>query len=246
MKKSLRDIAVSLSSPVEQRLFAEYGAIFVTQATPPSTLIFADAAQVEAFQASLQITKAKIGDYEIELQTEAMTALLSAATEVESRGLTLTPRAADSARRSYQETVNLWRRNVTRGLEHWQDEGRVNDARASLIQTLEIVEQVAVILAMEEQEQIYFGTFFNRSILYSVAAPGASQHLTMLAFDVHEYRTEVVESILNDFGWHRTVMHDLPHFTYLGYREGDLPQLGLKRVALDDGERTFRFWIPDV
>jgi hypothetical protein len=246
MKKPLRDIAASLSSMVEKRLFAEYGALFVTKATPPATIIFANAAEVEAFQASLKITRAKIGDYEMELQAEAMAALLSAANEVERRGGTLTPRAADSARRSYEETVSLWTRNVNRGLKHWQDGGQVEEARALRIQALEPVEQVAVILEIEEQEQIYFGTFFNRSILYSVAAPGASQHLTMLAFDVQEYRAEVVESVLNEYGWHRTVIHDLPHFTYLGYREGELPQLGLKRVTLDSDELTFRFWIPDA
>jgi hypothetical protein len=246
MEKSLREIAASLSSPVEKRLFAEYGALLVSKATPPATIIFANAAQVEAFQSSLNSTKAKIGEYEIELQAEAMATLLGAAREVERRGGTLTPRAADSARRSYEETVSLWRRNVNRGLQHWQKEGRIDKARVSLIQALEPVEQVAVILELEVQEQIYFGTFFNRSILYSVAAPGASQHLTMLAFDVQEYRHEVVEAVLNEYGWHRTVLHDLPHFTYLGYREEDLPQLGLKRVTLDSDERTFRFWIPDV
>lgn len=246
MEKSLRDIASSLALPVDQRLFAEYGALFITKATPPPTISFANAAQVEAFQASLQISKAQIGDYEIELQAEAMSALLAAVTEVERRGLTLTPRAADSSRRSYEETVSLWTRNVNRGLGHWQDEGRMEEEHAWLIRSLEPVEQVAVILELEEQEQIYFGTFFNRSILYSVAAPGASQHLSMLAFDVNEYRHEVVESILNDYGWHRTVMHDLPHFTYLGYREGDLAQLGLKPVALEAGGLRMRFWIPDV
>jgi hypothetical protein len=246
MKESLRDIATSLTLPVDKRLFAEYGALFVTKATPPSTILFANPAQVEAFQSSLQISKAQIGEYQIELQTEAMSALLSAAREVERCGLTLTPRAADSARRSYEETVSLWTRNVNRGLRHWQEEGRMEAARASLIQAYDPVEQVAVILEIEEQEQLYFGTFFNRSILYSVAAPGASQHLSMLAFDVNEYRQEVVESILNDYGWHRTVIYDVPHFTYLGYREGDLPQLGLKPVALDCGELTLRFWIPDV
>ncbi len=246
MIKSLPDIAASLSSPVEKRLLAEYGAVFVTKATPPSTISFANSAQVEAFQSSLQISKATIGEYELELQAEAMSALRSAAEEIERRELTLTPRAQDSARRSFEETLSLWTRNVNRGLEHWQHEGRMDGAHASRIQALEPIEQVALILEIEEQEQIFFGTFFNRSILYSVAAPGASQHLTMLAFDVNEYREEVVASILNNYGWHRTVIHDLPHFTYLGYQEEELPQLGLKRVAQDLGELTFRYWVPDV
>jgi hypothetical protein len=201
---------------------------------------------VEAFQASLQISKATIGEYEIELQATAMTALLSAGEELGRKDFTLTPRAGDSARRSYDQTVSLWQRNVKRGLEHWQTEGRIDKERAALIQALEPVEQVAVILEIEEQEEIFFGTFFNRSILYSVAAPGASQHLAMLAFDVNEYRQETVETILNEHGWYRTVIHDLPHFTYLGYRQEDLPQLGLKRVTLDYGEFSLDFWVPDV
>jgi hypothetical protein len=246
MKKPLRDIASSLVSPVEKRLFAEYGAVFITKATAPSTIIFANATQVETFQASLQIGKTKIGEYEIELQAAAMSALLSAIEALERRGLTLTPRAQDSARRSYEQTVNLWQRNVNRGLEYWQTQGLIGDERASRIQALEPVEQVAVILEIEEQEKIYFGTFFNRSILYSVAAPGASQHLAMLAFDVKEYRQETVETVLNEYGWYRTVIHDLPHFTYLGHREEDLAQLGLNQVTMDYGEFSLRFWVPDL
>jgi hypothetical protein len=246
MTKSLRDIAALLTSPVEKRLFTEYGAIFVSQAITPPTIIFANSTEVDAFQASLQISKARIGEYEIELQTTAMSALLSAVEESGRQGFMLTPRAADSARRSYEETVNLWQRNVNRGLEHWQSEGLIDGRRAAQIQALEPVDQVAVILEIETQENIFFGTFFNRSILYSVAAPGASQHLAMLAFDVTEYRQETVETILNEHGWYRTVIHDLPHFTYLGHREEDLSQLGLNRVIVNYGEFSLRFWLPEL
>jgi hypothetical protein len=246
MKDSLREIAATLQSPVEKRLFAEYGAIFVTRATPPSTIIFADAAQVESFQAGLSTGKAKLGEYEVELQAEAMTALLAAVAEAERSALTIAARAADSARRSYAETAQLWLRNVTRGLEHWHREGRMDRQRAALIQTLEPLEQVSVILEIEVREQIFFGTFFNRSILYSVAAPGASQHLSMLAFDVTDFQNDEIRKILNEYGWHRTVVNDLPHFTYLGFSENQLPQLGLKRVAQDYGEQRFDYWLPDV
>jgi hypothetical protein len=246
MKDSLREIYAKLQLPVDKRLFAEYGAIFVSRATPPPVILFADAAQVESFQACLPIEKVKLGEYDIELQAEAMKGLLFAVTEAERRGLTITPRAVDSARRSYAETVQLWLRNVTRGLEHWQREGRMDEARADLIHRLEPSAQVAVILEIEAQEEIFFGTFFNRSILYSVAAPGASQHLSCLAFDVAQYQDETVEAILNDCGWHRTVVNDLPHYTYLGYVENELPQLGLKQVAQEYGEQTFRYWIPDI
>jgi hypothetical protein len=38
------------------------------------------------------------------------------------------------------------------------------------------------------------------------------------------------------------VLHDLPHFTFLGVREKELRALGLKRVV----ERGQDFWIPDI
>ncbi|MBI3651245.1 MAG: hypothetical protein HY231_09395 [Acidobacteria bacterium] len=246
MNNSLRARFASLATPVEQRLFREYGAIFVTRAVPPPTILFADAAHVEAFQARLQIGSANLAEYAVELQAEALTALLSAVEAAAGKGLRLTPRAADAARRSYEQTVQLWSRNVQRGLEHWQNLGRLEGERAAWIRALAPVEQVALILALEEDEQIYFGTFFNRSILYSVAAPGASQHLSLLALDVAQYRDEAIETILNERGWHRTVVNDLPHFTYLGYAANQLPQLGLKALHQVDAAQTFRYWLPEV
>jgi hypothetical protein len=240
----LSEIASSLSTPLEQRLFAEYGAIFVTNATPPPQIIFTDAAQVNAFQSELAITQAKIGEYEIELQEEAMGALVAACQEAAISRLSITARAADAGRRTYEDTVGLWLRNVGRGLEHWLETGRLATPRAELIRSLSPVEQVAIILEMEVQEEVYFGTFFDKSILYSVAAPGASQHLSLLAFDVAEYKDSEVERILNAHGWFRTVVNDLPHFTYLGYQEGELPRLGLKQMSGKYGELTFNFWIP--
>jgi hypothetical protein len=182
----------------------------------------------------------------MELQAPAMEKLSAAAEELLSRGASLTPRAADSGRRSYEDTVSLWNRNVGRGLEHWREMGRVTIERAEQIKWLSPVEQVAVILEMEENEHIYFGTFFDRSILYSVAAPGASQHLSMLAFDAAEFQDELVERTLARFGWHRTVVYDFPHFTYLGHDDQALPALGLKQEFREYNQRSYRFWIPDL
>lgn len=250
MDTRLRDIAASLASPVERRLFAEYGAVFLTMATPPPTVIFPDSPSVEAFQSSLRTQRRRFGDYEMELQAAAMAALLTAADELAAQGLTLSARAADSGRRSYDETVSLWTRNVTRGLAHWLESGqeaeKLNAGRADMIRSLAPVEQVAVILELEEREAIYFGTFFDRSILCSVAAPGASQHLALLAFDVAEYKEAAVEATLNRCGWHRTVVHDLPHFTYLGYATDELPALGLREVKQEYGDFTCRYWVPNL
>ena len=243
---SLRDIAASLTSRIELRLFKEYGAIFITQATPPSTIIFADESEVEGFQAGLAILDGAFGEHRIELQASAMETLASAASELAGTGGSITARAADAGRRSYEDTVGLWKRNVTRGMQHWSDLGRISRAQANSILEMRPVDQVAEILDLEDREQIYFGTFFDRSILYSVAAPGASQHLSLLAFDVKEYQDESVESVLARHGWFRTVVNDLPHFTYIGRSEDELSGLGLKRVVRVYGDKEFRFWIPDL
>ena len=76
----------------------------------------------------------------------------------------------------------------------------------------------------------------------SVAAPGTSQHIAMLALDVAEYGNASARRILANHGWFQTVKSDLPHFTYLGRKEKDLPALGLRSVTI--GNQVF--WIPDT
>lgn len=246
MTRSLIEIASSISCPVEKRLFAEYGAVFATTATPPPVIIFDDAAQVEAFQSSLSVGRAVLGAHEIELQDVALTALTAAAFEMADRGGSIGARAADAGGRSYADTASLWTRNVTRGLEHWQGLGRLTAERSQSICELAPFEQVAALLNLEETEQLFFGTFFDKSILYSVAAPGSSQHLSMLAFDVAEYEDREVDPVLARHGWYRTVPNDLPHFTYLGHDLDSLPAIGLQRVERTYGERVYGFWTPDV
>ena len=246
MGNSLVDIASSVSSLVEKRLFAEYGAVFATAGTPPPAIIFEDTEQVEAFQSSLSLGRAVFGDHEIELQAVAVDALSAAALEMADRGGRITARAADAGGRSYTDTVRLWTRNVTRGLEHWEGLGRITRDRAHSIRELTPVQQVAAILNLEETDQLYFGTFFDKSILYSVAAPGASQHLSMLAFDVAEHEDPKVGGVFSRHGWYRTVPNDLPHFTYLGHDPDSLAGLGLRCVERIFGERVYEFWTPDL
>jgi len=246
MNAHLAQILASISSSVERRLFGEYGAIFTTTATSPPYVIFASADEVERYQASLVVRRAQIGNYEIELQSEAMEAMLSAARDIEKKGGRITARAADAGARSYRDTVGLWLRNVTRGMEHWESVGRISADRAQVVLGLTPVDQVGVILDMEESEQLYFGTRFDKSILYSVAAPGASQHLSLLAFDVAEYQHGEVERVLGLHGWYRTVPNDLPHFTYLGHPRAALADQGLMLTARQYGESTYEFWVPNL
>lgn len=246
MSISLAEMASSLQSPVEKRLFAEYGAIFATTATPPPVIIFSDAPQVEEFQSSLSCGWGLFGEHEVQLQSDALDALSAAAAEMAERGGRITARAADAGGRSYADTVRLWVRNVNRGLEHWQGLGRIGSELSQSIREMSLVEQVSAILNLEDTKQVFFGTFFDRSILYSVAAPGASQHLALLAFDVTEYEDRDVELVLGGHGWYRTVPNDLPHFTYLGRESDSLASCGLQRVERINGERVYGFWTPDI
>jgi hypothetical protein len=246
MQTSLIELVATLSSPVEKRLFAEYGAIFITAATPPPKIMFNDAAEVDAFQALLSVDRALFGDHEIELQTKALDALVAAESEMAGRGGAITARAADSGSRSYEDTARLWTRNVTRGLQHWESLGRISAETIQSILKRCTAEQVAAILNLEDTEDLFFGTFFDKSILYSVAAPGASQHLSKLAFDVAEFENMEVKSVLASHGWYRTVPSDLPHFTYLGRDQDALGGLGLECVKRGCGTQEYDFWIPDL
>jgi hypothetical protein len=242
----LQKMFISATSGVEARLFAEYGSVFATLATPPSQIIFMDSPQVDVFQSSLTVSRAVFGEYKIELQAEAMSALIKARDEIAEFGGSLSARAADAGSRSYEDTARLWTRNVEKGIEHWIKLGRLTPAEATTIRELSPTQQVAEILKLEDEAKIFFGTFFDKSILYSVAAPGASQHLSKLAFDVAEYESEEVKTVLGQHGWYRTVPNDLPHFTYLGLSEEEMQECGLKRIERIYSAQVYDFWIPDL
>lgn len=235
-----------LEQPTEEvgkRLLNEYGAVFVARggAIPPKTVIFKDETEVSAFQSSLRISSETIGDFTVELQTPAMNALREAIAEAAQANLTITPRGADSARRSYAQTVELWASRVDPGLVHWVANGRLKQEEAMRIKALSPFEQVPEIFKLES-EGMFFAKDLSKTIIYSVAPPGTSQHLSMLALDVAEFDDPKVREILGRHGWFQTVVSDLPHFTFLGAREEELPGLGLKKIT--DGGRDF--WLPDI
>lgn len=224
-------------------LLREYGSLFVAGngAIAPKKVVFKDEADVMAFQASVPQSTETIGGYSVTLQTPAMTALKAAIAEARSAGLSIGPRGADSAKRGYKQTVTLWASRVNPGFVFWVGKGRVTQAEASRIKAMSPFEQVPEILRLE-QSGIYFAKDLSKSIIYSVAPPGTSQHLSMLALDVQQNENPRVREILARNGWFQTVSSDLPHFTYLGVPETDLPGLGLKPVT-NSGRR---FWVPDL
>jgi hypothetical protein len=228
---------------VSEKMLGEYGAFFIAGngAISPNKVVFENEREVSDWQKNVKSSKAIIAGFEIELQTAAMKALKKAIKEAKENNLTITPRGADSARRSYAETVELWASRVIPALLHWVEKGKITESQAEKIRTLSPFEQVPEIFKLEAKG-IFFSKDLSKSIIYSVAPPGTSQHLSMLALDVKEHADAEVRKILERHDWFQTVISDLPHFTFLGIPEKELEKLGLKKI-IDDGRD---FWIPDL
>ena len=229
---------------VARRVLHDYGAIFVGAQSilPPPVCVFTSEDQVSQFQATAVRAAATIGDATIELQPAAMQALLRARQTACAEGLDLTPRdGAEAARRDYADTVRLWNSRFLPALDHWQKAGRLTEAQVDRLRALPIKEQVSEVLKLEAKG-IFFSKDLLKSVLYSIAAPGTSQHIAMLAFDANEFPDARIREILAAEGWFQTVLSDLPHFTFLGLAESELPDRGLKCVEVNGQE----FWIPDV
>jgi hypothetical protein len=235
--------ACDRGDPTQARLLATYGAVLVAadDVVVPPTCRFADATAVGAYQAGVASRVERIGGFDVRLQDAALDALLAARSELRKGGKDLTPRAADAAWRDAGAVEALWRSRVDAGLAHWRRAGRLSRAEAARVQGLPAARQVAEILALEA-DGLAFGTHQDRPILQSVAAPGSSQHLAMLAFDVAQFRDADVIAALARHGWFRTVAGDEPHVTYLGRAEGDLPHWGLHTVQ----SGGVAYWVPDL
>ena len=241
-----RNLPAGLALPgtdVELRVLKDYGSIFVARGggKPPNRIVFRDSVEVTQFQESVGSRTETIGGMPMKLQEPAMTALVSAIDQARESGLSISPRDTDSSSRSYDETVDLWKSRVDPALDHWVAQKKIAADDAERLRTLSPFDQVAEVLKLEKRG-IYFAKDLSKSIMYSVAPPGTSQHLSMLAFDVSEYDDARVRDILAKHGWFQTVVSDMPHFTYLGVEESALKGLGLKKVK-KGGQK---FWIPDI
>lgn len=233
----------SLDDPVARRILEDYGAMFLASdnVLPPPVCIFTNEADTLKYQSVASSTTAVVGGKMIELQPKAMDALLRAREDARREGVDITPRGTDAARRSYDDTVRLWRSRFLPALVYWTNRGRLSKEQAARLRSLPLHEQVREVLDLEKGG-IFFSKDFSKSILYSIAAPGTSQHIMMLALDVTQFQDARVRRILAKHGWFQTVKSDLPHFTYLGVDEKELPALGLRPVTYSSQV----FWIPDV
>lgn len=242
-KRKIEDLC-DREDKIAQRILNDYGAVFLAKepSLPPPVCMFTSSDAVLRFQQEAGIAAETIAGARVELQKTAMQALLAARRDAQSEGLDITPRdGAEAGRRSFEDTLRLWDSRFLPALVYWTGKGRITATEADELKKLPLKQQVAAVLNLEERG-IYFSKDFSKSILYSVAAPGCSQHLSMLAFDANEFQNRRVRDILARHGWFRTVQNDLPHFTFLGLREDELARRGLKKLETRDGE----FWIPNV
>ena len=232
------------SDPVARRILEEYGAIYLAdkKVTPPPVCIFTNEEQVTRFQDAAGSEVEVFGYDEIELQPEALKKLKKAREEAQKEGLDITPRdGAEAARRNYEDSVRLWNSRFEPALDYWLSQGRLTQEQVTRLRNLPLSQQIAEVLELEKIG-IYFSKDLSKSILYSIAAPGASQHIAMLAFDVNEFENPRVREIMAKHGWFQTVLSDLPHFTFLGLKEKDLPKHGLRSLVINGQV----FWIPNV
>lgn len=231
------------TDPVAERVFRDYGAMFVSNVRSlPARCVFDSEKEVAAFQQTVDHDSINIGGVTVTLQREALKALVEARTEAAKFGLSITPRGgAEASTRSYGKTVDLWRSRFEPALDHWTALRRISAREAAAARAAAIRKQVEIVLGWEEKG-LFFSTDLSKSILYSVAAPGASQHIFMLALDVDQFANTRVRQVLAKHGWFQTVKSDLPHFTYLGVTENELPAMGLKPVVVS-GQT---FWVPNI
>lgn len=231
-----------LDEPDSARVFADYGAIFVAKGVKLPSKCILDEETVESFQSRVTASETNIGGVKVTLQSAAMAAFLAARQEAAKTGLSITPRGGSSAStRSYDTTVKLWESRFLPALSHWTKKGKISVQAANAARVAPLHEQVSMVLDWEKKG-IYFSKNLSKSILYSVAVPGASQHIFMVALDVKQFANKRVRQILASHGWFQTVKSDQPHFTYLGRTEDELPSLGLVPVIFD-GQT---YWIPNV
>lgn len=232
------------TDPTAKRVFSDYGAIFVanTGNILPASCVFDSEDGVETFKTFVHPVTEMIGGVQITLQKTAMAALMAARADAGKRGLNITPRGGSTAAsRSFGDTVRLWNSRFLPGLKYWVGRKRITAKDAESVRRSSIHEQVTAVLQWEAKG-MYFSKDLSKSILYSVAAPGASQHIFMLAFDVEQFGNPEVRKIMARHGWFQTVKSDLPHFTFLGAAESELPSLGLKPVTIG----SQKFWIPNM
>jgi hypothetical protein len=244
VEQQIQAICPYESTQAIRTIILKYGSMFAaTRALKaPDRCIFYDEADVARFQRELSRETATLGSVTVELQKEASKELIAARVEAVAAGRDITPLdGAIAAGRSYADTLRIWLSRFDPALAYWTAKGKIKPEEAAAVRKMNIFQLIDQVSAWEKKGML-FGTNRGGSIFSSVAPPGTSQHLSLLAFDVVEHGDPVVRTILNRHGWYQTIRSDTPHFTYLGLAEAELKDRGLKKKL--EGGRVF--WLPDA
>jgi hypothetical protein len=232
------------TSSVAKKILGEYGAMFVAseKLVPPPTCRFQNDADVAAFQSRAATGFVIIGRVQVQLQKEAADSLNSAIADALAQGARIRPLdGAIAAGRSYSDTVRLWNSRFEPALRYWTRHDQISTDDAAAVLQMPLEQQIEKVIEWEAQG-MKFGTNRASSIFASTAPPGASQHLSLIAFDVAPPLTPTVFSLMNSHGWYQTVKADRSHFTYLGLAEKELPGRGLKAIIFDG----IQYWVPNI
>ena len=240
----LKDVCDVEGDQIAARVFREYGAVFVgsERVKMPPRCIFPAETDVERFQSELETEVISLNGTQIELQKAAAQSLKAAVAEAVAVGKRISALDGPIAgKRVYSDTTRIWNSRFFPALDNWVWKGKITREEANYVATLPMSERIKRVMIWEASGY-YFSTNFSISIFNSVAPPGTSQHLSLIAFDVVESSDPAIRQILNKNGWYQTIRSDEPHFTYIGVPENELPRRGL--VPLIRGSRTY--WVPNV
>ena len=165
-RKTTLDSICPQSDGVARRILEEYGAIFIAtrKVKTPPVCVFTSEEQVTKFQDEADYVTETVSYADIELQPEAMKALLKARDEALKEGLDITPRdGAEAARRSYEDSMHLWDTRFLPALDHWLAQGRLTEAQVARLKSLPLRSQVAEVLELEKSGVYFSKDFRSRS-----------------------------------------------------------------------------------
>jgi hypothetical protein len=152
------------SDSVARRILEDYGAMFIAskKVMPPPVCIFRSEEEVTQFQERAGYTTERIGFDDVELQPEAMKALMKAREDAQEEGLDITPRdGAEAARRSYSDSQELWDTRFIPALNYWLSQGRLTEGQVARLKGLPIHDQIAEVLELRKAES--FSVRISRS-----------------------------------------------------------------------------------
>src|SRR4030095_9586049 len=110
---------------------------------PPPMCVFTSEDQVTHFQQQAGYRTEMVGYDDVELQPEAMKALVKAREEALKENLEITPRdGAEAARRNYEDSVRLWNTRFQPALDYWLGQQRLTAEQVERLKTLLIQLQV--------------------------------------------------------------------------------------------------------